>query len=80
MVSNVSTAFAPDVVVLNTSVLEILPQLLTDLRDTTAKMSSPTRQVPIIATKNVQSAALLGGASEIIHQALGLESLKMHFS
>jgi len=43
-------------------------------------MSSPTRQVPIIATKNVQSAALLGGASEIIHQALGLESLKMHFS
>lgn len=80
VIANVSTAFAPDVVVLNTTVLEILPQLLTDIRDNTAKLTSPSRQVPIIATKNVQSAALLGGASVIIHQALGLESLKMQFS
>lgn len=79
VIANVSTAFAPDVVVVNTSILETIPQLLTEIRDTTAKMSSPNRQVPIIATKNVQSAALLGGASEIIHQALGLESLRMHF-
>ncbi|MCJ8182545.1 hypothetical protein [Lactiplantibacillus pentosus] len=57
-----------------------MPQLLTDIRDNTAKLTSPSRQVPIIATKNVQSAALLGGASVIIHQALGLESLKMQFS
>lgn len=80
VIANVSTAFAPDVVVLNTTVLEILPQLLTNVRESTAKLTSPSRQVPIIATKNVQSAALLGGASVIIHQALGLESLKMQFS
>ncbi|WP_347131268.1 ROK family protein [Lactiplantibacillus plantarum] len=76
VIANVST----DVVVLNTTVLEILPQLLTNVRESTAKLTSPSRQVPIIATKNVQSAALLGGASVIIHQALGLESLKMQFS
>lgn len=80
VIANVSTAFAPDVVVLNTTVLEILPQLLTNVRESTAKLTSPSRQVLIIATKNVQSAALLGGASVIIHQALGLESLKMQFS
>ncbi|WP_238696294.1 ROK family protein [Lactiplantibacillus plantarum] len=80
VIANVSTAFAPDVVVLNTTVLEILPQLLTNVRESTAKLTSPSRQVPIIATENVQSAALLGGASVIIHQALGLESLKMQFS
>jgi len=80
VIANVSTAFAPDVIVLNTTVLEILPQLLKNVRDMTEKLTAPSRQVPIIATKNVQSAALLGGASIIIHQALGLETLKMQFS
>lgn len=78
VITNLTTSFAPDAVILNGSVFTKLPQLLPVIRTHVAAMMN-TEPGPILVTQAVHSATLLGATSQIIHQVLGLETLALNF-
>ena len=79
VLANISSSFAPDAILVNAPILELLPELMDDIRGYVDKLAIP-RKAPILLTKNAKEASLMGGASAIIHRVLGLDDLQLTFS
>ncbi|MCF6160333.1 ROK family protein [Furfurilactobacillus milii] len=78
VLTNLSTSFAPDVVILNGDMFKRFPQILQSVRNSLVQMM-PDGDTPVILTKGYTESALLGATSYIIHHALGLDDLKLDF-
>lgn len=78
VLANISSSFAPDAIVLNAPILELLPELMDNVRGYVDKLTIP-RKAPLLLTKNAKEASLMGGASAIIHKVLGLDDLQLTF-
>ncbi|WP_304056938.1 ROK family protein [Levilactobacillus namurensis] len=79
VLGNISSSFAPDAILLNAPILELLPELMDDVRSYVDKLAIP-RKAPLLLTKNAKEASLMGGASAVIHKVLGLDDLQLTFS
>ncbi|HIW71186.1 MAG TPA: ROK family protein [Candidatus Levilactobacillus faecigallinarum] len=78
VLGNISSSFAPDAIILNAPILELLPELMDNVRGYVDKLAIP-RKAPLLLTKNAKEASLMGGASTIIHKVLGLDDLQLTF-
>ncbi|WP_367376957.1 ROK family protein [Levilactobacillus cerevisiae] len=79
VLGNLSSTFAPDAIIVNAPILELLPELMDKVRDYVGQLDI-LRKAPLLLTKNSKEAALMGGASAIIHKALALDDLQLTFS
>ncbi|MFD1454883.1 ROK family protein [Levilactobacillus lanxiensis] len=79
VLGNLSSTFAPDAIIVNAPILELLPELMDQVRDYVGKLEI-LRKAPLLLTKNSKEASLMGGASAIIHRALALDDLQLTFS
>jgi len=78
VLGNLSNTFAPDAIVVNAPILELLPEIMDKVRTYVDSMAI-MRKAPMILTKNAKEASLMGGASAIIHKALALDDLQLTF-
>ncbi|MCH5463007.1 ROK family protein [Secundilactobacillus sp. HBUAS58055] len=78
IIYNAANNFDPDVVFLNSPLLEELPELEPQIESFYAQ-TAPTILVPIKLTKNSHYATLLGGCALVTRQALGMEEAKLNF-
>lgn len=78
VLANISSSFAPDAIILNAPILELLPELMDGVRGYVDKLAIP-RKAPLLLTKNAKEASLMGGASAIVHKVLGLDDLQLTF-
>ncbi|KRK94996.1 ROK family protein [Levilactobacillus acidifarinae] len=78
VLANISSSFAPDAILLNAPILELLPELMDGVRGYVDKLAIP-RKAPLLLTKNAKEASLMGGASAIIHRVLALDDLQLTF-
>jgi len=78
VLANISSSFAPDAIILNAPILELLPELMDRVHGYVDKLAIP-RKAPLLLTKNAKEASLMGGASDIIHRVLALDDLQLTF-
>lgn len=78
VLGDLSNTFAPDAIVVNAPILELLPEVMDQVREYVDR-SSIRRKAPLLLSKNAKEASLTGGASAIIHKALGLDDLQLTF-
>lgn len=78
VLGNLSNTFAPDAIIVNAPILELLPEIMDKVRTYVDGMAI-MRKAPMILTKNAKEASLMGGASAIIHKALALDDLQLTF-
>lgn len=78
IIYNAANNYDPDVVFLNSPLLEQLPELEPQIEQVYAKMA-PSILVPVKLTKNSHYATLLGGCSLVTREALGMEDSKLNF-
>lgn len=78
VLANLSGSFAPDAIVLNAPILELLPELMDGVRGYVDQMAI-SRKAPLLLTKKAKEASLMGGSSAIIHRVLGLDDLQLTF-
>ncbi|MCT3582598.1 ROK family protein [Levilactobacillus brevis] len=74
VLGDLSNTFAPDAIVVNAPILELLPEVMDQVREHVDRLSI-RRKAPLLLSKNAKEASLTGGASAIIHKALGLDDL-----
>ncbi|UIF28526.1 ROK family protein [Levilactobacillus brevis] len=79
VLGNLSNTFAPDAIIVNAPILELLPEMMDCVRKYVDDLAI-VRKAPLLLTKNAKEASLKGGASAIIHKALGLDDLQLTFS
>lgn len=78
VLGDLSNTFAPDAIVVNAPILELLPEVMDQVREHVDRLSI-RRKAPLLLSKNAKEASLTGGASAIIHKALGLDDLQLTF-
>lgn len=78
VLGDLSNTFAPDAIVVNAPILELLPEIMDQVRGHVDRLSI-RRKAPLLLSKNAKEASLTGGASAIIHKALGLDDLQLTF-
>ncbi|MDM5047219.1 ROK family protein [Levilactobacillus brevis] len=78
VLGDLSNTFAPDAIVVNAPILELLPEIMDQVRGHVDRLSI-RRKAPLSLSKNAKEASLTGGASAIIHKALGLDDLQLTF-
>ena len=78
VLGDLSNTFAPDAIVVNAPILELLPEVMDQVRGHVDDLSI-RRKAPLLLSKNAKEASLTGGASAIIHKALGLDDLQLTF-
>lgn len=79
VLGNLSNTFAPDAIIVNAPILELLPELMETVRNYVDQLAI-VRKAPLLLTKNSRESSLMGGASAIIHRALALDDLQLTFS
>lgn len=79
IIYNAANNYDPDIVFLNSPLLEVLPELEPRIEEFYAQMA-PSIRVPIKLTQNSHYATLLGGCSLVTREALGMEDAKLNFS
>jgi len=78
VLGDLSNTFAPDAIIVNAPILELLPEVMDQVREHVDRLSI-RRKAPLLLSKNAKEASLTGGASAIIHKALGLDDLQLTF-
>ncbi|GAT18118.1 xylose repressor [Secundilactobacillus silagincola] len=78
IIYNTANSFDPDVVFLNSPLLEALPELEPQIESVYAKMA-PTILIPVKLTHNSHYATLLGGCALVTREALGMEDANLNF-
>ncbi|GAX02250.1 ROK family transcriptional regulator [Secundilactobacillus silagei] len=78
IIYNVANNFDPDVIFLNSPLIEALPELEPQIESFYAQMA-PSIRVPIKLTKNSHYATLLGGCALVTREVLGMEDAKLNF-
>lgn len=78
IIYNVANSFDPDIVFLNSPLLEALPELEPQIEAVYAKMA-PTILIPVKLTHNSHYATLLGGCALVTREALGMEDANLNF-
>ncbi|WP_261810529.1 ROK family protein [Levilactobacillus humaensis] len=79
VLGNLSNTFAPDAIIVNAPILELLPEMMDTVRNYVDQLAI-VRKAPLLLTKNSREASLKGGASAIIHRALALDDLQLTFT
>lgn len=79
IIYNAANNYDPDIVFLNSPLLEVLPELEPRIEEFYAQMA-PSIRVPIKLTQHSHYATLLGGCSLVTREALGMEDAKLNFS
>ena len=77
LLHNVNVQFNPDVIYLNSPLINEIPDVMEGLNKELESMSS--QNISIKLSSNVKHSILLGAASYITHRILGMDHLKLNF-
>lgn len=77
LLHNVNVQFNPDVIYLNSPLINEIPDVMEGLKKELESMSS--QNISIKLSSNVKHSILLGAASYITHRILGMDHLKLNF-
>lgn len=77
LLHNVNVQFNPDVIYLNSPLINEIPEVMEGLEKELYSISS--QKIPIKLSSNVKHSILLGAASYITHRILGMDHLKLKF-